>query len=353
MKYIVWNNKGGVGKTFLTFVLASQYAKLNKDKKVVVIDMCPQANISEILLGGNGKGSANLDKILNDADRKTIGGYFDKRISRPDEKTGDESNFILKCDDHADSLPENLYLVAGDPSLELQVQSINQAASQDLPENRWKNVHFWLKDLQDGIMNRFNNNVTFFIDCNPSFATYTAQAIVASDRLIIPCTADGSSARAIDNVSQLLYGVGTPSKYTRTNFAYKAEQNGITLPSIYLVVLNRATISSDKPAAAFRAMYGKIKERVNKLKKLKSSLFTPFSNATSLPDEDGDVVLQLRDNFINMPDAHTVAIVSSYFAQTIDSLEIKSYDLDGQSTQVNRPPLDRYKKAITSIVGRL
>ena len=26
MKYMVWNNKGGVGKTFITFILASEYA---------------------------------------------------------------------------------------------------------------------------------------------------------------------------------------------------------------------------------------------------------------------------------------------------------------------------------------
>lgn len=54
-KYCIWNNKGGVGKTFLTYLLATEYAKNNPSQQVVVVDMCPQANVSEILLGGEWK----------------------------------------------------------------------------------------------------------------------------------------------------------------------------------------------------------------------------------------------------------------------------------------------------------
>ncbi len=32
--YAVWNNKGGVGKSYLTFQLASEYARQNPTKKV-------------------------------------------------------------------------------------------------------------------------------------------------------------------------------------------------------------------------------------------------------------------------------------------------------------------------------
>ena len=41
MRYAIWNNKGGVGKSFLTFVFASEYASANPNKVVYVIDMCP------------------------------------------------------------------------------------------------------------------------------------------------------------------------------------------------------------------------------------------------------------------------------------------------------------------------
>ena len=56
MRYAIWNNKGGVGKTFLSFMLSAEYAIKHQDKTVIVVDMCPQANLSEIFLGGNDKG---------------------------------------------------------------------------------------------------------------------------------------------------------------------------------------------------------------------------------------------------------------------------------------------------------
>jgi CO dehydrogenase nickel-insertion accessory protein CooC1 len=56
MRYALWNNKGGVGKSFLSFVLSTEIAKA-RNQPVIVVDMCPQANLSEIMLGGNGIGS--------------------------------------------------------------------------------------------------------------------------------------------------------------------------------------------------------------------------------------------------------------------------------------------------------
>ncbi|HCH5061887.1 TPA: ParA family protein [Vibrio parahaemolyticus] len=50
--YVMWNNKGGVGKSTITFHIASVYAEKNPERDVVVIDMCPQANVSMMLMGG-------------------------------------------------------------------------------------------------------------------------------------------------------------------------------------------------------------------------------------------------------------------------------------------------------------
>ncbi len=56
MRYGIRNNKGGVGKTFLSFISGAEYAKTREDSQVILVDMCPQANLSEITLDGNGKG---------------------------------------------------------------------------------------------------------------------------------------------------------------------------------------------------------------------------------------------------------------------------------------------------------
>jgi chromosome partitioning protein len=113
MRYALWNNKGGVGKTFLSFVLATEIAH-DRRVPVVLVDMCPQANLSEIVLGGNGIGSDRLDKLIKE--RRTIGGYFDSRINSPHSKTGNEIQYLLDARLINENLPRGVYLVAGDPS---------------------------------------------------------------------------------------------------------------------------------------------------------------------------------------------------------------------------------------------
>ena len=49
-KFGLWTNKGGVGKTTLTFHLSSLYAHLHPDDCVLLVDMCPQANLSSTVL---------------------------------------------------------------------------------------------------------------------------------------------------------------------------------------------------------------------------------------------------------------------------------------------------------------
>ena len=48
---------------------------------ILLDDMCPQANLSESMLGGDGEGDRRLDILLSG--RKTVGGYFDERIQSP------------------------------------------------------------------------------------------------------------------------------------------------------------------------------------------------------------------------------------------------------------------------------
>ena len=274
MIYATWNNKGGVGKTFLTFMMAGEYAHDNPKKKVVAIDLCPQANLSEIILGGNGKGSAVLDTLLNQKPkRQTIGGYFDERIISPYKSTGNESWYIVNPYGmkYNRALPPNLFLVVGDPSLELQAQVINQLSRISQPQDAWKLVHSWVIDLIAKIRSDMGQDTMFFIDCNPSFSSYTELAILAAERLMVPCSADGSSARAIDNIGRLVYGVNVPSQYQTGDFSSLAKLWSFVVPEIHLVTLNRSTQYGAKASKGFSAMFDEIKRRTADLAKNKSS----------------------------------------------------------------------------------
>lgn len=333
--YAIWNNKGGVGKSFLSFILATEWAHKNPDARVLVIDTCPQANVSEILLGGNGIGHKNLVELIDD--NKTIGGYFSSRINSPHTKTGDEKNFAVLASKYNKEIPSNLYLVAGDPALELQVQTINNIAVQELPLESWKNVHSWVRDLSKNIVDeKFEGRETLcVIDCNPSFASYTAQALLAADRLIAPCSPDGSSARAISNLGRLIYGINTPDMYEKVGFNKRTKDFEMPLPILHMILLNRTTTYSKKPSMAFNAMFEQIKEAANKIiPKLKGVV------------EDG--------LFSNMPDAHTTAIVSSSLGKPIYKLKAGKHELrNGDTTQINGGPFDVYKAELAKIVESL
>ncbi len=50
--YAFWNNKGGTGKTSLAFQAICMYALEHPAERILAIDLCPQANLSELFLGG-------------------------------------------------------------------------------------------------------------------------------------------------------------------------------------------------------------------------------------------------------------------------------------------------------------
>ena len=335
-KYAIWNNKGGVGKTFVTFVVAAEYARRNPDRTVVVVDMCPQANVSEILLGGNGAGSAQLQRLLVTPSRTTIGGYFDSRIMSPHTPTGREPDYVVDAAAINGNLPSNVRLIAGDPSLEIQAQAMNQISGQSLPPTSWASVHKWLVDLLDGVSRRFPQS-DYFIDTNPSFGPYTELALLAASRLIVPCSADGSSARAIDNIGRLLYGVGVPAAYTKVNFSHYATANGLNLPSVHLVPLNRSTQYYRRASRSFAAMYGEIQTRVRALEAAAPARFSTH----------GD------DLFFDIPDAHTVSIVVSHEGTPLDRVRVGTHNVNGEEIMVNQDPLVRYRQAVEQLVGLL
>jgi chromosome partitioning protein len=335
MRYAVWNNKGGVGKSFLSFVLGTEAAHRNKNRQVVLVDICPQANLSEIVLGGNGAGAQTLEKLLAEKNRKTIGGYFDSRIASPHKATGDEVSYRLRASDYNASLATNLWLIVGDPSLEIQAQVISQIGGQTLPQDAWKNVHSWLLDLILASVKQLGPETLVFIDCNPSFAAYTELAMMASERLIIPCSSDGSSARAIDNVGALLYAIGN-STYTDVSFNAKAKTFGMPLPLIHSVLLNRSTQYSQKASKAFGAMFAEIQKRTETLKAADSSHFIPGAT-----------------NFQEVPDNHSVAIVCSHLGKPLYDINPGKYQVHDTNPQVNSEPLDRYKKAVDALLGTI
>ena len=333
MKYCVWNNKGGVGKTFLTYLLATEYATQFPEKEIIVVDMCPQANVSEILLGGNGTGQANLEKCFSN--ECTIASYIKKRYSTGKSVLlGNETTYFVKVSEYNQNLPQNLYLLPGDSELDICSNIINYLASS--PEKRdWVNSINLLLDLINSFSNARKKEQVYFFDCNPSFSPYTELAIVASNRLIIPCTADNASMRGIKNIFKLLYGTKQEESQF-TQFHEKIKENNMLLPTVHRVIQNKSRSHQKNASKAFQANLTEITTIVQELKNDYSDRFSDNNN-----------------NIYNIKDGNTLAAVINHTGRMLNDIAIGYHSIYGMKAQVSSKQKDVLIQDVKQLVSQL
>ena len=371
--YAFWNNKGGVGKSFLSFVAATEYARTYPDTDVYVIDLCPQANVSEMLLlnsdilpnvdgddemsdDGNydviHKNYDVINKRIRQTPRATVAGYLEARLNSPFEPIKDVSPYVCRPVDFNKKLPANLLLVCGDYLLEILSEAIRQTSQLAIPVTAWKQVLSWIKDLTIALRQRSGNRDTLFIlDCNPSFAIYTQLALAAAENLVVPFTPDDSSRRAVENVVALLYGYGVSDPkietYAKINFANRAKEEGLDVPKLHTFVSNRVTLYRGKASKAFEAVNESIKKTLNTLEETMRTLHKKhrqiYANPKELPSE----------RFIEIPDYHSACVVMTVKGIPLDNLRPGPHKVHGKQVQINPGPLEKYRKALTKFVSYL
>lgn len=341
-RYALWNNKGGVGKSFLTFSLACEYAITHPDEDVLVVDLCPQANITEMLFGGKDEAPAAIDALYREHPRRSIGGYFEARLTSPFIALPSVNEFISRPAEVNTKLPENLLLVAGDNLLELLAEAMRQASQMALPIDAWAKIMRWLLDLIKSVTDSSTaSDVATFIDCNPSFSIYTQIALCSAENLIVPFTADDSSRRGIENVFALLYGLANTELqgYARLSFSGRAHEEKLDLPKLHTFVSNRATMYKKEASSAFQAKSAPIRAVVER------ALSTGKRHFTNHRDTE--------DLFAQMPDYHSVAVVASTEGCPLSRLKSGHHNIDGKIVQVNQTSINKYTKAIAKLVQRL
>ena len=360
--YAFWNNKGGVGKSFLSFVAATEYARTYPGTDVYVIDLCPQANISEMLLldsellidTGDQMSILSYDvvrenfdpihKMIGKTPRATIAGYLEARLNSPFRPI-DVSPYVCRPRDFNTKIPTNLLLVCGDYLLEILSEAIRQTSQLAIPVDAWKQVLSWIKDLTAALRKRSGNrDALFIIDCNPSFAIYTQLALAAAENLVVPFTPDDSSRRAVENVVALLYGHGMSDRkietYARINFANRAKAEGLDVPKLHTFVSNRVTRYRRKASKAFEAVNETIKVTLDELHKKHRQIYATPKVSPS-------------ERFIEIPDYHSACVVMTVKGIPLDNLKAGPNMVHGKQIQLNPEPLNQYREALTEFVSYL
>jgi len=337
-KYAFWNNKGGTGKTSLAFQAITLYAEKYPNEKILAVDVCPQANLSELLLGGlNNKGSDKLLAQQGLVPRCSVGGYFQLRLPSPYvAPLFNAGDFITTPHDWNAAVPANIDLVCGDPLLELQANAVNTLANNQIPgSNPWIAVVDWLSDFLEKVKDEYD---TVFMDCNPSFSLYTQIALAACNRIVLPVMADDSSRRAIQNAFSLVYGLKLPSEiYAAYAFATKIKAAGRDLPKVHLIAKNRLTQYMGA-ASAYAAVLDAIEKDVGKLLKSNPEIFS-FDN--------------VDDGFVEVRDFQTTGVVAFAKGLPFSRVQVGKQNINGHRVQVKKEYLDNANEAMRGMVALL
>ena len=173
MRRVVFNQKGGVGKSTITCNLAAISA--HQGRRTLVVDLDPQGNSTQYLLGRAGE---ELDTTLAD--------FFDQTL-----------NFKLNPKATAEFVVaspfEGLDVMPSHPGLE---------DLQGKLESRYK--IYKLRDALDELADAYD---LVYIDTPPALNFYTRSALIAAHGCLIPFDCDEFSRRALysllENVQEI------------------------------------------------------------------------------------------------------------------------------------------------------
>ena len=363
--YVIWNNKGGVGKSTLTFHMATQYARRNPTESVLVIDLCPQANVSMALLSTEAQyGSNHLSSLYNH--KRTVSFYLQRSLeSGPIVKAAD---FLTQVREYNNQVKENLFLLCGDMYLESVGRQLEYLRGVPvMPRyNSWFNITSSIREFIEGSPQRIDGvtgnqaNWVVFIDTNPAFAVYTEIALAAARKLIIPINADDFSVEAVRAMLDLVYGIRqeddeTPEDfqaYRQHTFSHKAALYNLRLPKIHLLINNRTTTRNLRSAKAFSAM-GEENLRV-----LYQAYNEHQQEGGCFSGQEGqrihDIEAFKEQYFLDVQDFHTTAILCLHTGCPLGALSGKIEFLEADSTvKVDRTSVSNYLQCLDILVQKL
>ncbi|MFI9458599.1 ParA family protein [Acinetobacter sp. NPDC052428] len=181
---VVFNQKGGVGKSSITVNLAAISA--HQGLKTLLIDLDPQANSSQYVLGDDATYSSDKPAL-----EPNIENYFENVLGNQQSKglLGNAIGSILKSRSkglesyvHQSSF-KHLDVIPASPTLGALAYALES-----------KHKIYKLRDALQQLSGYYDR---VFIDTPPAFNFFTLSALIAANRVLIPFDCDVFSKRAL------------------------------------------------------------------------------------------------------------------------------------------------------------
>jgi cellulose biosynthesis protein BcsQ len=187
----VFNHKGGVGKTTLTYNIAAQLAV--SGKRILLVDSDPQCNVTAYVIDGD-----VLDDLLDRSD------YQDGRTVWSALKPIAEATGNLKFVEPIE-VSQNLYLVPGDIRVSDFEEELNDFWRQCLQrKRRGFTGTMALSEVVNTICLQHDIDFVFY-DSGPNIGPLNRVILLDCDHFIVPVACDLFSVRALKTLGRTLY----------------------------------------------------------------------------------------------------------------------------------------------------
>ena len=239
--FVLFNNKGGVGKTTLTFNIAHMLAKTGF--RTVVLDFDPQSNITAIFLN-----EEELEDIWgSDADDgRTVAGCLDLvRRGKGDLRDPE----LISPSDDLWLLPGSLFLSRFEQTLAEEWAKTGSAQNE-----RALDVTCSLANLAGKAATAVEADY-LLIDVGPSLGALNRAALLSCDAVVIPVAPDLFSLQGLRNIGPTLREWRDDWQNVRTQASRRSSTASLPeaefQPIGYIVQQHLAR--SDRPVRGYRA----------------------------------------------------------------------------------------------------
>lgn len=320
-RYTITNFRGGIGKSTLAFNLAWE---LSRREDVLLLDVCPQANFTQSLLGEIPANSATiydalLPMVMPGAQKMPSKDLVTSVPAYCDPFKRGKEAFIVPGSKELFLFPSLLYT---------QLSAASQLGKRT--GDTTKSILNSISSILDDIQKTFPHEKVL-IDTSPFFGGGTHLAWVAADALIVPARVDQHSIEALRLTLSML-------RDNSMDFLRLNQQAGIDrVPKIHAIVMTHCGWSRQTGFTPDRSTQAYLKQALD--------VANEYSDL--LTSENPVQAIHLLDDF------HSAGRISGTKRIPLARLHVgEQHTIQGQRMEVNQS-LSRYIRELKSLAAIL